>query len=119
MPSSLVTRIRGFVRLSGMEISARAKHLSKFFKNNKRGRWSGRLDSNQRPHAPQACALPDCATSRPLSTAFSVSPAFEKGQDSEEFFMQIEQEFTLRARGRLTASDAFRCRRLFGATFAH
>ncbi len=28
-------------------------------------RWSGRLDLNQRPHAPQACALPGCATSRP------------------------------------------------------
>ena len=28
-------------------------------------KWSGRLDSNQRPHAPQACALPGCATSRP------------------------------------------------------
>src|SRR5688572_1378332 len=27
-------------------------------------KWSGRLDSNQRPHAPQACALPGCATSR-------------------------------------------------------
>ena len=26
--------------------------------------WSGRLDSNQRPLAPQANALPDCATSR-------------------------------------------------------
>src|ERR671919_522125 len=25
---------------------------------------SGRLDLNQRPHAPQACALPGCATSR-------------------------------------------------------
>ena len=25
---------------------------------------SGRLDSNQRPHAPQTCALPGCATSR-------------------------------------------------------
>src|SRR5580692_9313784 len=108
MPSSLVTRIRGFVRLSGMEISARAKHLSKFFKNNKRGRWSGRLDSNQRPHAPQACALPDCATSRPLSTAISVSPAFEKGQDSEKFFVQIEEEFALRARGWLAMSASSR-----------
>src|SRR5580704_12204319 len=29
--------------------------------------WSGRLDSNQRPHAPQACALPGCATSRRTS----------------------------------------------------
>src|SRR5439155_15168978 len=28
-------------------------------------KWSGRLDLNQRPHAPQACALPGCATSRP------------------------------------------------------
>src|SRR5262245_10897110 len=26
--------------------------------------WSGRLDLNQRPLAPQANALPDCATSR-------------------------------------------------------
>ncbi len=25
---------------------------------------SGRLDLNQRPHDPQSCALPDCATSR-------------------------------------------------------
>lgn len=25
---------------------------------------SGRLDSNQRPHGPQPCALPDCATPR-------------------------------------------------------
>ena len=28
--------------------------------------WSGRRDSNSRPHAPQACALPGCATSRLL-----------------------------------------------------
>ncbi len=26
--------------------------------------WSERLDSNQRPHGPQPCALPDCATLR-------------------------------------------------------
>ena len=26
--------------------------------------WSGRLDSNQRPHGPEPCALPNCATSR-------------------------------------------------------
>src|ERR1700686_1229159 len=31
-------------------------------------KWSGRLDLNQRPHAPQACALPGCATSRPRGT---------------------------------------------------
>src|SRR5438105_5389377 len=28
------------------------------------GNWSGRLDSNQRPPAPEAGALPDCATPR-------------------------------------------------------
>src|SRR5208337_379282 len=27
-------------------------------------KWSGRRDLNSRPHAPQACALPGCATSR-------------------------------------------------------
>ncbi len=26
--------------------------------------WSGRQDLNLRPHAPQTCALPGCATSR-------------------------------------------------------
>ncbi len=28
------------------------------------GYWSGRGDLNPRPHAPEACALPGCATSR-------------------------------------------------------
>ena len=35
------------------------------------GKWSGRPDLNRGPHAPQACALPDCATprqNRPLET---------------------------------------------------
>jgi hypothetical protein len=26
--------------------------------------WSGREDSNLRPHGPEPCALPDCATPR-------------------------------------------------------
>src|SRR5215471_13296791 len=30
-------------------------------------KWSGRRDLNSRPHAPQACALPGCATSRRLN----------------------------------------------------
>jgi hypothetical protein len=61
-------------------------------------RWSGRLDLNQRPHAPQACALPGCATSRPRTAKISVSLAFEKGQDREEFFVQIEQNLLARFR---------------------
>src|SRR5579863_8408394 len=36
-------------------------------------------------------------------TGCSVSLAFEKGQDSEQFFVQIEEEFALLARGRLAA----------------
>src|SRR5215469_11367273 len=32
-------------------------------------RWSGWPDLNRRPHAPQACALPGCATPRPLDDA--------------------------------------------------
>ena len=32
----------------------------------KKEEWSERLDSNQRPHGPQPCALPDCATLRKL-----------------------------------------------------
>src|ERR1700692_4605070 len=36
-------------------------------------------------------------------TACSVSLAFEKGQDGEEFFVQIEEKFALLARGRLAA----------------
>lgn len=31
-------------------------------------KWSGREDLNLRPHAPQACALPGCATSRQKSS---------------------------------------------------
>jgi hypothetical protein len=30
-------------------------------------KWSGRLDSNQRPHPPQGCAIPGFATSRPIA----------------------------------------------------
>src|SRR6201987_1789937 len=65
-------------------------------------KWSGRLDLNQRPHAPQACALPGCATSR-RPAPISVSLAFEKGQDSQEFLVQIEEEFAMRARCRFAA----------------
>jgi site-specific DNA recombinase len=36
------------------------------FKRAKTEEWSGRLDSNQRPPAPEAGALPDCATPRTL-----------------------------------------------------
>ena len=37
-------------------------------------KWSGRLDSNQRPPAPKAGALPGCATPR-LSSSLSIPPA--------------------------------------------
>ncbi len=45
------------------------RHENRMTENGGKGRrkWSGRLDLNQRPHAPQACALPGCATSRPIA----------------------------------------------------
>src|SRR5215475_13883901 len=71
------------------------------------GKWSGRRDLNSRPHAPQACALPGCATYRPASgrrcggelrgpnrrrffTA-RLSPPFEKRQESAQRVAQVEQ----------------------------
>src|SRR5262249_18771500 len=40
--------------------------------------WSGRLDLNQRPLAPQASALPGCATPRKLLRGYA--RAFSRGQ---------------------------------------
>ncbi len=40
------------------------KNSRKLSRIRREEKWSGRLDLNQRPHAPQACALPGCATSR-------------------------------------------------------
>src|SRR5581483_2841203 len=36
-------------------------------------KWSGRLDSNQRPPAPKAGALPGCATPRPTLPSYRTS----------------------------------------------
>ena len=43
------------------------------FKRAKMEEWSGRLDSNQRPPAPEAGALPDCATPRTLVSSVEES----------------------------------------------
>lgn len=39
--------------------------------------WSARLDLNQRPHAPQACALPGCATRRHLKNESEIIRLYE------------------------------------------
>ena len=41
-----------------------ARLLRSFNGSSRTKEWSERLDSNQRPHGPQPCALPDCATLR-------------------------------------------------------
>jgi site-specific DNA recombinase len=43
------------------------------FKRARMEEWSGRLDSNQRPPAPEAGALPDCATPRTLVSSIEDS----------------------------------------------
>lgn len=42
--------------------------------------WSGRQDSNLRPSAPKADALPDCATPRPMPADLRLSRAGPAGQ---------------------------------------
>ena len=65
-------RIKSEINLNLLNYSNKNMLTESVFKNycgNKSlkivsGRWSERLDLNQRPHAPQACALPGCATLR-------------------------------------------------------
>ena len=47
-------------------------------------KWSGRLDSNQRPPAPKAGALPGCATPRPVKILDYPIPATSPGCRSPE-----------------------------------
>src|SRR5690242_14128670 len=88
MPSSFV------IKIFGMETSLWNKRAAARRSLPAEEKWSGRLDLNQRPHAPQACALPGCATSRPhghhiaqfYRAVASVSLAFEEGQDGAKLF---------------------------------
>src|SRR6185437_9110881 len=123
IPSSFVTKIFGMKNETNYKsnIVQPEGFADEAYANTAR-KWSGRLDSNQRPHAPQACALPGCATSRPLQklppantetsdsgnpervavwrstgSKNSVSPRFEEGQGGEKLFAKIEQVFALRA----------------------
>ena len=48
---------------------------------------SGRLDSNQRPHAPQTCALPGCATSRTLKTNLANTFAHQSAGSVKNFLL--------------------------------
>ena len=51
-------------RVTGVEPASSAWKAEVLPLNHTRVRWSGRLDSNQRPSAPKADALPNCATPR-------------------------------------------------------
>ena len=58
------------------------------------GKWSGRPDLNRGPHAPQACALPGCATPRPhLLSNSRLSLAFQQRQETAQAITQIQQHF--------------------------
>ena len=54
--------VREMPKKIGLSALVRNRHLFKLL--NLLEIWSERLDSNQRPHGPQPCALPDCATLR-------------------------------------------------------
>src|SRR5580698_3112159 len=102
-----------------------------FLNSRKKGsqKWSGRLDLNQRPHAPQACALPGCATSRPgfpmprrhrknikiarkdagdAESRLSLSPAFEKCQEAAERVAQVEEHLAVEHLGGVLAGTVGR-----------
>src|SRR5438309_5159322 len=58
---SLAIRMPGALRLAATLHSGEIVRLLRLYDFG----WSGRPDLNRRPHAPQACALPGCATPRP------------------------------------------------------
>src|SRR5262249_46326455 len=60
-------------------------------------KWSGREDLNLRPHAPQACALPGCATSRRRA---NLASAIQNCQDVPELELHLIELFGRRAGGR-------------------
>src|SRR5262245_13314772 len=51
--------------------------------------WSGRPDLNRGPHAPQACALPGCATPRRVETP---RPGGEKQKNATESRLSLAFE---------------------------
>ena len=65
-------------RVTGIEPASSAWKAEVLPLNHTRMRWSGRLDSNQRPSAPKADALPSCAT--PRSQARSIGERAARGK---------------------------------------
>lgn len=50
--------------------------------------WSGRADLNRRPHAPQACALPGCATSRPGRLLYQINVVLQINEQESLLFIK-------------------------------
>ena len=72
------------------------KPFDLIFLRAKNEEWSGRPDLNRGPHAPQACALPGCATPRLSDCSSSrLSPTFEKGQESAQRIAQIQEHLAI------------------------
>jgi hypothetical protein len=64
--------------------------------------WSGRRDSNSRPHAPQACALPGCATSRQIDLKYRCKAGFVKREAAISVLMILSIPGALRHLDRAT-----------------
>ena len=69
-----------------------------YAKRSKRKKWSGRLDLNQRPHAPQACALPGCATSRQTNNIQRITRVREGSRQRGVLRANREEIYVVHAR---------------------
>src|ERR1700736_211165 len=66
--ASLVNKVVFVIGRKSKKADKKLPPIKNFEKSGGR-KWSGRLDSNQRPHPPQGCAIPGFATSRPVRSA--------------------------------------------------
>src|SRR5438105_14649539 len=74
--------------------------------------WSGRKDSNLRPPAPHAGALPGCATPRPNPKLYPQASALQHLEDALELLADVRRRERLRHRhGLLAAAIATRAGR--------
>ncbi len=59
-------------------------------KHREEKKWSGRAELNRRPHGPEPCALPGCATPRSISEC-DIQRAYHEGRSKKQsVFLQYK-----------------------------